>query len=137
MITGWGSIALAVEGMKLGAADFINKPWDDADLIKAIRTALALIQHTDPKPTGREKLDQQYHFGDIIGESPEIIDTLDTIARVCETDASVLILGQSGTGKEMIAEAVHHNSVRKKEAFVKVNLGGISTSLLKVKCLVT
>jgi len=124
--------------MKLGAADFINKPWQNAHLMESVRTILNLSASAtgDGRSLAagnlsRKKLDQQFDFGSIIGEDPQILNILETIGRVAPTDASVLIMGESGTGKELIAEAIHHNSLRHKRPFVKVNLGGISTSLFE------
>ncbi|WP_449438242.1 sigma-54-dependent transcriptional regulator [Pedobacter steynii] len=132
LMTGWGSIKLAVEGMKLGAADFINKPWDNDHLMRALRTALDLSTEEDsPGAMSRKKLNDKYGFENIVGEDPRLLDILQTIARVAGTDASVLIIGESGTGKELIAEAIHQNSSRRNKSFVKVNLGGISSSLFE------
>lgn len=134
LITAWASIALAVEGMKRGAFDFVSKPWENRDLVKVIETALTLQPKGDNKPVidrKRGELDKLFDFKGLIGESPQILNILETIGRVSKTDAPVLILGESGTGKELIAEAVHKNSNRKKGAFVKVNLGGISSSLFE------
>jgi DNA-binding NtrC family response regulator len=130
LITGWGSIALAVQGMKMGAGDFIHKPWDNQHLVQSIKTLLDLKSNKTAART-RKQLDAQYQFGHIIGEDPKILQILDTIGRVAGTDASILITGESGTGKELIAEAIHQNSQRKHKPFVKVNLGGISTSLFE------
>lgn len=145
LITGWATIDLAVQGMKLGAADFINKPWQNAHLMQSVRTALALheqeaigqearkqeLQTGNAKGPSRRLLDKQFDFGQIIGEAPQLLQVLQTIGRVAQTDASVLILGESGTGKELIAEAIHQNSQRSKRPFVKVNLGGVSSSLFE------
>ncbi|RFM28518.1 sigma-54-dependent transcriptional regulator [Deminuibacter soli] len=130
LITGWGTIELAVQGMKLGANDFINKPWDNAYLLQSVKTLLHL-QETKPLHRTRKQLDSLYQFGNIIGEDERLLDILETIGRIAATDASVLITGESGTGKELIAEAIHLNSLRKQKPFVKVNLGGISTSLFE------
>ena len=130
LITGWGSIDLAVQGMKLGANDFINKPWNDEHLIQSINTLLDLQKNKKQKLT-RKELDQLYDFKHIIGEDVKMLELLDTIGRIASTDASVLITGESGTGKELIAEAIHNNSSRKNKPFIKVNLGGISTSLFE------
>lgn len=130
LITGWGTIDLAVQGMKLGANDFINKPWDNAHLLQSVQTLLQL-QKAKPEQHTRRQLDQQYQFANIIGEDPRMLQILETIGRVAATDASVLITGESGTGKELIAEAIHQNSRRQSKSFVKVNLGGISTSLFE------
>lgn len=133
LITGWGSISLAVKGMKLGAADFINKPWDNNFLLQSVRTALNLSEadkviNTSPD---RASLNRKYQLENIVGESPQLMSILETIGRVSATDASILIQGESGTGKELIAEAIHQNSLRKNKPFIKVNLGGISSSLFE------
>jgi len=130
LITGWGSIELAVSGMKAGANDFINKPWNNEHLLQSVKTLLDLQVHASENRT-RKELDKIYHFQHIIGEDARMLNILDTIGRVAATDASVLIMGESGTGKELIAEAVHQNSVRRNKPFIKVNLGGISTSLFE------
>jgi transcriptional regulator with PAS, ATPase and Fis domain len=83
------------------------------------------------KHTTRSQLDGDFAFHHIIGEDPEMLRILETIAQVASTDASVLILGESGTGKELIAEAIHENSLRRNKPFVKVNLGGVSSSLFE------
>lgn len=131
LITGWATIDLAVKGMKLGASDFINKPWQNAHLLQSVRTILNLNEKKSPSVNTRKNLDSQYDFSHIIGEDPSFLKILETIGRVAATDASVLIMGESGTGKELIAEAIHQNSLRTKKPFVKVNLGGVSTSLFE------
>lgn len=128
LITGWATIELAVKGMKLGANDFINKPWHNDHLLQSVRTLLNL-QVKKSERLSRRKLDSLYNFQQIIGEDAAMLDILETIGRVAATDASVLIMGESGTGKELIAESVHQNSLRSNKPFVKVNLGGVSTSL--------
>ncbi len=133
LMTAWGSIALAVKGMQLGAFDFVTKPWNNLMLLKSIRTALALGEQRKEaiRPLDRAEADQKFHFDRIIGRSHALMEVLGTVARVSSTNASVLITGESGTGKELIAEAIHANSPRRKEAFVKVNLGGLSQSLFE------
>jgi two-component system, NtrC family, response regulator len=128
LITGWGSIDLAVAGMKAGAADFITKPWQNDHLVQSVRTAIDLARGEGPS-VSRKQLNEQYRFDNIVGEDPALLDVLTTVGRVAPTDAPVLITGESGTGKELIAEAVHQNSRRKRQPFVKVNLGGISSTL--------
>jgi DNA-binding NtrC family response regulator len=130
LITGWASIALAVQGMKLGANDFINKPWNNEHVLQSVRTLLKL-QTTKAKQSTRKQLEKQYNFKHIITEDPAMLGILETIGQVAGTDASVLIFGESGTGKELIAEAIHENSLRRNKPFVKVNLGGISSSLFE------
>lgn len=133
LITAWGSIALAVKGMQLGAFDFITKPWDNRHLLKSIETALDLGGQGSVAgiPSTRKELDAQYNFSSIIGQSEPLTKVLSTVARIANTNASVLITGDSGTGKELIAEAIHNNSNRGKNEFVKVNLGGLSQSLFE------
>jgi len=130
LITGWGSIELAVQGMKLGANDFINKPWSNEYLLQSVKTLLDL-QDKKTEHRTRKQLDKNYNFQHIIGEDPKMLNILETIGRVAPTDASILIMGESGTGKELIAEAIHQNSLRRNKPFIKVNLGGISTSLFE------
>ena len=130
LMTAWGSIQLAVQGMQAGAFDFIPKPWNNAALLQRIETALELS--TAPKETTQEQNDA-FNRNHIIGRSQGLTDVLNTIARIAKTNASVLITGESGTGKELIAEAIHINSQRAKHPFVKVNLGGISQSLFESK----
>ncbi|GAA4393032.1 sigma-54 dependent transcriptional regulator [Hymenobacter koreensis] len=136
LITGWGSITLAVEGMKAGAAEFVTKPWNNDSLLQTIRTVISLAETTaahaddDVNPT-RRQLDKQYHFQSIVGQDAQLLHVLRNVGQVAATDASVLIEGESGTGKELIAEAVHQNSHRRNKPFVKVNLGGISASLFE------
>jgi DNA-binding NtrC family response regulator len=133
LITAWGSIALAVEGMKAGAADFVTKPWTNQQLLQTVRTALGLAEARpaeEPVPT-REELDARYDFVDLLGSDPRILRILQLIGRIAGTDASVLITGESGTGKELVADAIHRNSRRARRPFVKVNLGGIAATLFE------
>jgi len=130
LITGWGSIDLAVEGMKKGASDFITKPWSNEYLLQSVGTHMKL-RDSKKDQHSRTELDKMYNLMHIVGEHEKMLELLETAGRVASTDASVLIMGESGTGKELIAEAIHHNSPRASRPFVKVNLGGISTSLFE------
>ena len=134
LITAWGSIPLAVEGMKRGAADFVTKPWTNQHLLQTIETTLGVTAarpRLDDTPPTREELDGKYDFGELIGTDPRILRLLNLIGRIAATDASVLITGESGTGKELVADAIHRNSRRNARPFVKVNLGGIATTLFE------
>ncbi len=134
LITAWASIPLAVEGVKAGAIDFISKPWDNDHMIQSIKTALTLSESqrtkTDSKPE-RKRLEKDYNIQLLVGEDAEFLNVLDTVCRISSTDASVLIMGESGTGKELIAETIHINSQRRNQPFVKVNLGGIPSTLFE------
>jgi DNA-binding NtrC family response regulator len=131
LMTAWGSIELAVRGIRAGAADFITKPWSNQQLLQSIETALSLSAAEPETTESREELDQRLDLRNLIGRDPGFVKVLQTIARVAPTDASVLITGESGTGKELIAEAIHRNSRRAHGPFVKVNLGGISSTLFE------
>lgn len=126
LMTAWGSIPLAVEGIHAGAFDFITKPWDNQMLLGRIKVALELnsdaVEASDSEPFDRSL---------IIGRSPALLNVLDTVKRIAATDVPVLIMGENGTGKELIAETIHRNSLRRAKGMVKVNLGGISSSLFE------
>jgi two-component system NtrC family response regulator len=132
LITSWGTIELAVAGMQAGAADFITKPWSNQQLTQAVKTALGLADvKKDQKSTSRKELDERYDFSQIIGTDPALLQVLEMVGRVAATDASVLITGESGTGKELIADALHRNSPRSKNPFVKANMASIPASLFE------
>ncbi|MBD2714965.1 sigma-54-dependent Fis family transcriptional regulator [Microvirga sp. STR05] len=137
LITGWGSITLAVEGIKAGAAEFVTKPWNNEALLQTIRTILSLSEQqataapAEETQLSRRQLDKQFNFSNIVGQDARLLQLLRNVGQVAATDASVLIEGESGTGKELIAEAVHQNSNRRHQPFVKVNLGGIAASLFE------
>jgi two-component system, NtrC family, response regulator len=132
LMTAWASVELAVRGIKLGASDFITKPWNNVQLLKIIETSITLsanrIEESSTIINKREKLPE---FQAIIGEDPKLIEILEIIKRVAPTHAPVLITGESGTGKELIASAIHQYSTRRAKPFVKVNLGGIPASLFE------
>ncbi len=127
LMTGWATVQIAVEGMKLGAKDFIAKPWENKDLITSIQSIEKLHHAKENTLTSEINSTQQA----IIGESQEIKEILSMIDKVASTNASVLITGESGTGKELVAEAIHQGSLRHNQPFVKVNLGGIPTELFE------
>lgn len=129
LMTAWGSIQLAVQGMQYGAFDFITKPWNNTALLQRIETALELTK--TPSAAEQEETGATLKRDHIIGKSAGLMEVLNTVSRIARTNASVLITGESGTGKELIAEAIHINSQRAKKPFVKVNLGGISQSLFE------
>jgi DNA-binding NtrC family response regulator len=136
LITAYGEIDLAVKAMKNGATDFILKPWKNQKLLGTMNAALQL--RTSKKQVTKLKVTQanlneeiQSHYADMIGESPAIIRIHEMIERVAPTDADVLILGENGTGKEMVARALHRRSNRKSNAFISVDLGAITETLFE------
>ena len=131
LMTAWGSIQLAVQGMQAGAFDFITKPWNNAALLQRIETALELT--ATPKDTLQEQ-SGSLNRSHIIGKSRGLTEVLNTVARIARTNASVLITGESGTGKELIAEAIHINSQRARQPFVKSILEEYPRVCLKVRC---
>ena len=132
LITAWASVELAVRGIKLGAFDFITKPWNNIQLLKIIETSIALTAGRKEEPASLlKRTEKPAEFQSIIGEDPKLIELLDIIKSVAPTNAPVLITGESGTGKELIATAIHQYSLRKLKPFVKVNLGGVPASLFE------
>lgn len=129
LITAWGSINLAVRGIRAGAFDFVTKPWNNLALLNTIRTALEITGEKQRNAASEKST--VFRRENIIGRSPLLQKVFDTAARIAATSAPVLITGESGTGKELIAEAIHCNSSRNTSPFVKVNLGGISQSLFE------
>jgi len=125
LMTGWATVQLAVEGMKQGARDFIAKPWDNDHLYNSIRFVMDQSIPDNISP------DENENDPSVIGQSKVFQDILQLVHHIASTDASVLITGESGTGKEVIAEMIHALSKRRDRDFIKVNLGGISTSLFE------
>ncbi len=136
LITGYGDIELAVQGIKEGATNFLLKPWDNKKLVATITTSLQLRKSKVELETLRTKqkviiADQHRSHRNIIGDSMEMQKVLETVRKVAVTDANVIILGENGTGKELIARAIHMASSRKDEVFISVDLGAISESLFE------
>ena len=135
-ITAYGDAEKAVRAIKSGATDFVLKPWQNEKLIATVSASVQL-KKSRTEASGlkmRQKeiskvLDQP--FQDFIGVSPEMQDVFTTIKKVAQTDANVLILGENGTGKELVARALYRNSPRKDEVFISVDLGSISETLFE------
>ena len=132
LMTAWGSIELAVAGMRAGASDFVTKPWTNETLLQTVRTALHLASAGPPPDApSRKELAARYDLAGLVGEDPRFLRVLDVALRVSGTDAPVLVTGESGTGKELIAEAIHRNSPRKDGPLVKVNASAIPPTLFE------
>ena len=135
-ITAFGDVEKAVRAVHAGATDFILKPWQNEKLLATIHSAVNLHRSKREASSLRERqqelndvYDQPFH--DFIGVSEEMRSVFSTIKKVAHTDASVLILGENGTGKELVARALHRNSKRRDNVFVSVDLGSISETLFE------
>jgi two-component system response regulator HydG len=136
MITAFGDVEMAVRALKDGATDFILKPWQNEKLIATISTAIRLkksYNEVDKLRKAKQMLEEQISqpFRDIIGQSAAIHDVFALIDKVAKTDANILILGENGTGKELIARAIHQKSLRKDNSFVSVDMGAITETLFE------
>jgi two-component system, NtrC family, response regulator HydG len=136
LITAFGDVEMAVRALKAGATDFILKPWQNEKLVATISTAIRLKQsynEVDKLKKAKEMLEEQISrpFGEIIGQSKAIHEVFTLIDKVAKTDANILILGENGTGKELIARAIHQRSLRKDNSFVSVDMGAITETLFE------
>ena len=136
MITAYGDIDTAVKALKAGASDFILKPWDNEKLLATLKMAIQLnlsikeVKQLKERETELKKefnRDQKF----IIGSSPQLINVLNLARKVAKTDANILITGENGTGKELIAQEIHHLSNRSKEVLVNVDMGALSETLFE------
>ncbi len=136
MITGFGEVELAVKALKLGATDFVLKPWENEKLLATLSHAAKLrksYQEVESLKQAKEVLskDLDKPFGEIIGQSEALSRVFSIVDKVAATDANILILGENGTGKEVIARAIHNRSLRKDSTFVAVDMGSITESLFE------
>jgi len=135
-ITAYGDVEKSVKAIRAGATDFILKPWQNEKLLATVNSAIQLRQSRNEVKDLKSKqkeintiLDQP--FSDFIGVSPGMQNVFNTIKKVAATDANVLILGENGTGKELVARALHRNSLRNNESFISVDLGALSETLFE------
>ena len=131
VMTAYGTIESAVEAMRVGAHDYIQKPFAEEALLVKVEKALEKRQLAGEVSVMAAEFRDRYHFDNIIGRSQAIRDVLGRIVRIAPTSATVLITGESGTGKELVARAIHANSVRSERPFVSVNCAAISETLLE------
>ncbi len=131
VITAFSSVESAVEAMKYGAMDYVTKPVDIESLKLTVAKALDFEALREENLELKKRLGEQFDFGNIIGRSPAMQKVFETLSLVAPSDATVLINGASGTGKELIAGALHHNSNRKKGPFIKVNCAALHENLLE------
>ena len=127
MVTAYADIDLAIRSLKEGAADFIVKPWHNDKLVSSIKDVLK----KESKTINDKQGNQQFIQGELIGESPSMRDLFYKIDKIAPTDANILILGENGTGKDLIAKAIHQRSLRSQKPFVKVDVGALTDSLFE------
>ena len=131
VITAHGSVENAVEAMKRGAADFLQKPFSLDHLTTIVQKVMAVQSLRAENERLREQLDERYQFDNIIGRSAAMREIFHTVERVAPTRATVLLAGESGVGKDMIARAIHQHSPRKNHAFVKINCTALPENLME------
>jgi two-component system NtrC family response regulator len=131
IMTAYGTIQNAVEAVKSGAYDYLTKPIDSEDLLLVIRRALEHTGLIEEVRNLRQSLDRKYGFENIIGHSDALLSVLDMAARAARTSSTILIRAETGTGKELLARAIHINSARKEQPFVTINCGAIPKDLLE------
>jgi DNA-binding NtrC family response regulator len=136
LITAFGDVEMAVRALKDGATDFVLKPWQNEKLIATISTASKLknsYKEVDQLKQTKKVLQEESNqrFKEIIGESPSMKNVYNVIDKVAGTDANVLILGENGTGKELVARSLHQKSIRKEQVFINVDMGAITETLFE------
>ena len=136
LITAFGDVEMAVKALKVGATDFVLKPWQNEKLIGTLTAAIRLkesYKEVDKLKSAKKQLQAEVNkpFKDIIGDSPAMASVFSIIDKVAGTDANVLILGENGTGKELVARAIHQRSLRNDNVFVGVDMGAITESLFE------
>lgn len=131
LLTGHSSVDSAVEAIKSGAYDYLTKPIHPDELVLLIKRAVETQQKDKEIDSLRRRLDQKFGLDQIIGQSKQMKDVFAKIQRAAPVDSTVLILGESGTGKELVAQALHHNSNRKKGPFVAVNCAAVPATLVE------
>lgn len=131
LMTAFGTIQNAVEAMRLGAYDYLTKPINPEEMTLVVGRALEHSRLVAEVRTLRANLDRRYGFENIIGHSEALLTVLDTAARAAQSDATILIHAETGTGKELLARAIHFNSPRREKPFVTINCGAIPRELLE------
>ena len=131
MITAYGTVENAVKAMQVGAANFIQKPWDNEKLLADVRAAIARRRVEEENIQLKRALKQRYNFENIVGKSEPMLKIFDLVAQIAPSRSTILLQGESGSGKELIAKAIHLNSPRRDRPFVPVNTGSMPPDLLE------
>src|SRR5271166_1562330 len=130
MITGHGDVKTAVEAIKQGAANYLTKPVDVAELRAIVDRAAERLRLARANRDLRRQLDERFGFQGVVGNSPKMHDVIKRLQAIAPTNATVLILGETGTGKELAARAIHNNSPRKNKPFAEMNCTALNENLL-------
>ncbi|HEX9006430.1 MAG TPA: sigma-54 dependent transcriptional regulator, partial [Bacteroidota bacterium] len=133
MVTGFASISTAIEAMRLGAHDYVTKPCDNDELILKIEKALEALRKDQELKSLRDEVHGVYSFGNMVGQNGKMREVYRLVEQVAGTDVPVLILGETGTGKELIARAIHNLSGRKSRAMIKVNCAALPAALIEAE----
>ena len=131
IITAHGSLETAIEALRIGAYDYILKPFDFDDVLYKIKRLIKQKELVLENQALRQEVEQKYSFSNIVGQSPQMKKIFELIKKVANTKGNVLITGSSGTGKELVARAIHFNSDRKNKPFVAINCGAIVGNLME------
>jgi DNA-binding NtrC family response regulator len=131
MITAYGSVEVAVNALKTGANDYFSKPWDNEKLLLEIDRMIGKHRLERENAQLKRALKQRYNFPNIVGKSERMLKILDLVSQVASSRSTILITGETGTGKELIAKAIHANSPRADNMFVAVNTGNLNPELLE------
>ena len=131
MITAYGTVNNVVDAIRAGARNFVQKPWDNEKLLADIRAAIAQFRTEEENVQLKRALKQRYNFENIVGKSEPMLRIFDLVAQVAPSRFTVLIEGETGTGKDVIARAIHANSPRRDKPFVPINTGALPTELLE------
>lgn len=134
VMTAWGNVPLVVEAMRRGATDFIEKPWDNARLLSVLRAQIALARSERRQhrlEATNALLSEEGKATDFIAESPVMRRVMAMVERIARSDANVLVLGENGTGKGVVAQQLHDLSARAAQPFIKVNMGGIAETVFE------
>ena len=133
VMTGYGTVRDAVEAIKRGAADFVTKPFQFDELMHALNGALEQRRLRSENAYLRSQLEERYRFEGMVGRSRAMHDLFQLLETVAVTASTILITGETGTGKEVVARAIHHNSPRRPQRFVAINCGAIPETLLEAE----
>src|SRR5919204_149278 len=133
VITGYGTVKDAVDAIKRGASDFVNKPFQIDELLHVLESALEQRRLRSENAYLRAQLDERHRFDGMVGKSRPMMRLLHLLETIAGTSSTILITGETGTGKEVVARAIHHNSPRREQRFVALNCGAIPETLLEAE----